>query len=287
MEAAPELVVDPAFGHLAQRQQNHVQGFLVPGGGMISQQEVEDRGARELRERLRNRPAAGRNRGGRHRSRCRGAAGRSRARRGAGAARLAAQVLPELLHHVPGRFHDLVPIGFPGRGDLRKDGGEAGAPLARLGRKVRPAEKRLQIGRHPHRHGPAAAAGGGLHEGHVDAVHVGPLFAIHLDGHETLVQDRGDALVLERFALHDVAPVAGGVTHGKEDGLVLAARFVERFRSPRIPIHRVVGVLQQVRTLLVGQPVGVIHSETPGNSADHGGRPTKSALRRGGPRRVE
>jgi len=46
-------------------------------------------------------------------------------------------------------------------------------PVTFLGWKVGAAEKRLQFGREPDRHGPSAAAGGGLHEGHVDAIHVG------------------------------------------------------------------------------------------------------------------
>ena len=66
-------------------------------------------------------------------------------------------------------------------------------PVARFRRKVSAAEERLQLRREPHRHGPAAAARGGLHERHVDAVHVGALFAIHLDGHVVAVQQVRDA----------------------------------------------------------------------------------------------
>ena len=45
-----------------------------------------------------------------------------------------------------------------------------------------PPKKGLSSGREPDGHGPAAAAGGGLDEGHVDAVDVGALFAVDLDG---------------------------------------------------------------------------------------------------------
>ena len=40
-------------------------------------------------------------------------------------------------------------------------------------------------------------------------------------------------------------------------------RFLERFRPPRVPIHRVMRVLQEVRTLLARQPIGVHAAKTP------------------------
>ena len=43
----------------------------------------------------------------------------------------------------------------------------------------------------------------------------------------------------------------------EEDRFVLAARFFEGFRAPGIPVHRIMRVLQQVRTFLGGQPIGV------------------------------
>ena len=86
----------------------------------------------------------------------------------------------------------------PGLGDLRQDRAEARMSPAVLRRKVGAAEKRLQLRRQPHRHRPAAAAGRGLHERHVDAVDVGPLLAIHLDGHVISIQHRRDRLVFER-----------------------------------------------------------------------------------------
>ena len=57
----------------------------------------------------------------------------------------------------------------------------AGPPLLRRRREVGAAVERLQLRRQPHAHRPAAAARRRLHERHVDAVDVGPLFAIHLD----------------------------------------------------------------------------------------------------------
>src|SRR6266511_6095536 len=66
----------------------------------------------------------------------------------------------------------------------------------------------------------------------------------------------GGVLVLERLPLHHVAPVAGGVADREQDRLVLLARLGQRLGTPREPVDRVVGVLQQVRAGRSGQPVG-------------------------------
>ena len=92
--------------------------------------------------------------------------------------------------------------------------------MARLVGEVGAAEERPPVGRQEDAHGPAAAPGHGLHGVHVDAVEVGALLAVDLDGDEVLVEVGGGGLVLERLALHDVAPVAGGVADGQEDGPV-------------------------------------------------------------------
>ena len=155
---------------------------------------------------------------------------------------------------------DLFALRAPGLGDLRQDGGEAGVSIAVLGREVGAAEERLQVGREPDGHRPAAAAGGGLDEGHVDAVDVGALFAIDLDGDVVAIEEFGDAVVLERLALHDVAPVARRVADGKEDRLVFGARLFESFGAPGEPVHRIMRVLEKIWTLFPGESV---HLNTP------------------------
>ena len=147
---------------------------------------------------------------------------------------------------------------FPGLGDALQDFGEAGLPVAILRRKIGAAEERLQVGREPDAHRPAAAAGRRLHEGHVDAVDVGPLFAVDFDVDEMLVHHRGDGRDLEFFALHHVAPMAGGIADREKDRLVLLARFRERFLAPRIPVDGVVRVLEKVGRFLVDQAIRVL-----------------------------
>src|SRR4029079_18698939 len=74
---------------------------------------------------------------------------------------------------------------------------------------------------------------------------------------EMLVEELRDLLVLERFVLHDVAPVARRVADGEEDRLVLLLGLGKGLRTPGVPVHRVVGMLQEVGTLLLGESVRV------------------------------
>ena len=119
-------------------------------------------------------------------------------------------------------------------------------PVPRLRRVVRAAEERLAVRREEDRHRPAAVAGERDDGVHVDRVDVRPLLAVDLDADEVLVHQRGGRLVLERLVLHDVAPVAGRVADREQDRLVLGAGARERLLAPRVPVHRVVGVLEEV-----------------------------------------
>ncbi len=125
-------------------------------------------------------------------------------------------------------------------------------------REIRAAEERLARRREPDAHRPAARSGQRLHRGHVDRVDVGPLLAVDLDADVVLVHEARDLLVLERLALHDVAPVAGRVADRQKDRTPGAPRFLERLVAPRIPVHRVVRVLQQIGARLQDQTIGVL-----------------------------
>ena len=137
-----------------------------------------------------------------------------------------------------------------------EDLAERGHAVARAVREVRAAVERRAVGRQEDRHRPAALPGHRLDGAHVDRVEVGPLLAVDLDRHEALVEQPRRRLVLERLALHDVAPVARGVADRQEDRPVEGPRPGERLGPPRVPIDRVVGVLEEVRAGLAGQAVG-------------------------------
>ena len=139
-------------------------------------------------------------------------------------------------------------------------------------RVVGAAEERAPVGGQEAGHRPAALPGqrdGGVH---VDRVEVRPLFAVDLDADEVGVHRRGDVVVLEGFVRHHVAPVARRVPDGQQDRHIAPRRLGERLRRPLPPVHRVVGVLAQVRaggrTKAVGHPGSLVRTnrELPGSS---------------------
>jgi hypothetical protein len=90
---------------------------------------------------------------------------------------------------------------------------------------------------------------------HVDGIDVGPLFAVDLDVHESLVHEARGLRVFERFVSHDVAPVTRRVADAQQYRLVFLLCFLERCRSPWKPVHRIVGVLQEIRTCFVREAI--------------------------------
>ena len=105
-----------------------------------------------------------------------------------------------------------------------------------------------------------------LHGAHVDLIDVGPLLAVDLDAHELPFISAAISWS-SKFVLHDVAPVTGGVADREQDRLVVL-RARERF-SPRIPVHRVVCVLQQVRARLGARRLAISYASrtAPGRDA--------------------
>src|SRR5262249_43745856 len=105
-----------------------------------------------------------------------------------------------------------------------------------------------------------AAPGHRLDGVHVDAVDVRAFLPVDLDRDEALVQQPRRRFVLEGFALHHVTPVAGRVAHGEEHRPVVRTGPIERLLAPRVPVDRVVGVLEQVRARRTGESIGPTRS---------------------------
>jgi hypothetical protein len=62
--------------------------------------------------------------------------------------------------------------------------------------------------------------------------------------------------IFKAFPLHHVTPVAGRVADGYQDGFVFFTCSRQSLWTPRIPIHGIMGMLQQVRTLGMKESVG-------------------------------
>ncbi len=117
-------------------------------------------------------------------------------------------------------------------------------PLVR--REISAPEKWFQVRREKDIQRPAAAAGRGLDERHVNFIHVRTLFAIHFDADKMFIEKRADLVILKTFPFHDMAPVTGRVTDAQKNRLVFLACPGECRVAPCEPIHGIVRVLEQI-----------------------------------------
>jgi hypothetical protein len=148
-----------------------------------------------------------------------------------------------------------------GLGDALQQLAEAGQVVTRRLREIGAAEERPLVRCEEHGQRPPA----GTLRQHVvgrlvDLVDVRPLLPVHLDVDEQAVHDGGNLGILERLVRHHVTPVTCRVPDREQDRLVLLARQPQRFLTPGMPIHRIVGVLLQVGAGFVGE--SVTHADT-------------------------
>ena len=120
--------------------------------------------------------------------------------------------------------------------------------------------KRATIRGQPHGQGPAAPSGQHLYGCHINTIHVRPLFAVNFDRDVVTVQVFGNRHILKRLPLHYMAPVAGRITDRQEDGFVLFLCAGKGFLSPRVPINRVVSMLEKIGTGFKDQSVRIMRT---------------------------
>ncbi len=168
---------------------------------------------------------------------------------------------PELpLHRADqrvGLLEHLGPFAHPRFAERLHDAAKGRHAVALDRWEVGPGVEGAPVGGAEDRHGPAAGAGQGLGGRHVDGVEIGALLTVDLDRDEPLGQVRRRRGVLEALVSHDVTPMARGIPDGHEERLVLVAGPLEGCVPPGEPLHRVFGVLAEIRAGLVGQ---VVHS---------------------------
>ncbi len=246
-DAAAEMVIDAAAGHVVECHLDGIEQVGFPGAPVHAKHQVHGHAGRKLVVAAAGESAAGavevaRERGGGAVHEVAGNAAFDR--RGLGR---------PLREEVTGRASaadDFLAVIVPGA----RDAGENLHEL--LAWEIGSGVKGFAVGCEPDAHRPAAVAGKRLRVGHVNLIDVGTLLAVHLDADVTCIERGGHVLVFEGFMFHDMAPVAGGVTDGEEDQLVLVLGLLEGFVVPFVPVDGVMRVLQQVRTRCLAQAIG-------------------------------
>src|SRR5436190_23579884 len=143
-------------------------------------------------------------------------------------------------------FDDLLVVLFPSRRNPFEHFFKAGLTISIFGWKIGSANERFQVRGQPDAHWPAATAGGRLDESHINTINIGTFFPIDFDIHKFAIHDPGHVFAFERFVSHDMTPVASRVTNRQEDWFAFTTRFSKRYFTPRIPIDRIMRVLQTV-----------------------------------------
>ena len=245
VEAAADLVVDATVGHLLQCNLDQFQRTGIVAVMVVTQQEFRTHGLREL-----------------------GCVAETAVLIVEVGGQGGVSLVKNVHREDAGAFGYLIGLGHLGRqllgdpvyfafvglvclGDGRDQSGKTGHALAVGGREVGAAIEGLAFRCKKYGHGPTAAAGEHLHRLHVDLVQVGSLLPVYFDADEVLVHHPGDDFVFEGLPLHHMAPMACGITDAQQDRFVLAPSALQRLLTPGIPVHGIIGVLQQVGAGLV------------------------------------
>lgn len=251
-ESAAELVVDAAAGHRRAGRLRHFQGRRGAGARVVTEQEFQRHGRRELGRAAESAVHRVEFAGQAHQGGVQLLGARRPPVRGQ---RLGQRPSRQVGDDPAGDLADLVAAVRPGAAYPFQDLPEGRHAVTGLGREVGAEVEGLGVGGEEDGHRPAALAGGGLHGLHVDGVDVRALLAIHLDGHEVFVEQLGGGLVLEAFVGHHMTPVARAVADAEQHRHTAPPGFLERIGGPGPPVDRVVGVLKQIRGSLMSQAV--------------------------------
>ena len=113
------------------------------------------------------------------------------------------------------------------------------------------------IGQRNNVQGPAPVSGHKLQRRHVDLINVGAFLTVYLNIDKILVHYTGHFLVLKGFFFHDMAPMARRITDTDQYQFVLLLGVFESLFAPRLPVNRIMGVLEQIRTCFLREGIGI------------------------------
>ena len=92
-------------------------------------------------------------------------------------------------------------------------------------------------------------------------VDIRPLLPVNLDVDIQAIHQLGRCGILEGFVRHDMAPVASGVTDREQDRAAERVRLGQGRGTPRPPVHRVIGMLQQIGGCFELQQISRLHRD--------------------------
>ena len=155
--------------------------------------------------------------------------------------------LPQKIRDPFACLQQALPVIFPQPDHLLQQLQQSRLTVAAVLGKICAGKERFLLRCEQYGHRPAAGACHRLADSHIHCVNVGPLLPVHLDAYKMFVELCRHLLIFKGFVGHYMTPMASGVAYAEKNGFVLAFGPRKRLVAPRIPIHRIVLVLQQVR----------------------------------------
>ena len=250
MEAAAQVVIDPAQRHFFQRHHCRLPRRLIPRTSGDIEQQIDRRGMGKLGLRTETAVVAVELVHRRLHHLVNDAHAQAASAPGIGFIEL------NRLQRAAGRLQHLVAARLPCLGHTQQHPRKAGPPIAVIAGKIGSAEERLAVGGEHRGQGPSILPADGGHRGLVAGVHIRPLVPVHLHRDKVLVDHRGQFGILVAFAIHHMAPVAPHRADIQQDRLVLAGGVGKSLGPPLMPPDRLVHGGTKVRRGGVGERVG-------------------------------
>ena len=138
---------------------------------------------------------------------------------------------------------------------LGEDLHKARATILRIFGKICAAPKGRALSIQTYGQWPAALFAHHGQRAHINLIKVGTLLAVELDADKMRIHQRGDLVILKAFMRHDMAPMTRRIADGKQNRHIAAARPVKHGRLPRLPMHRIILVLQKIGAGRRAQPI--------------------------------
>lgn len=163
--------------------------------------------------------------------------------------------LPEMAGQGVTAGDGAVTVGVPQVADGGENLQKAGSAITWFGWEVGATPEGFEVWCQEHGERPTALLSHCMQGCHIESVNIRALFAVELDVDVVFVHESCDLGVLETLMCHDVAPMAGGISAGEENGPVGVARSCEGGWPPAIPVDWVCRMLEEVGACFLSEMV--------------------------------